>query len=163
VSRAAKMPPEWKPWLVDRTSAPPIAPSSPPLVPRDAIVIVLSTDALRADVLSSDAHAGPLPNLTTPHHDGVVFPQAHSPASQTVYAVTTMFGGSYFSQQYWTPKRDGEDSYLWPHEDPTIRFPEVLARAGIPTVTFAAAFWLTNAWGVVRGFTEESILPPSGK
>src|SRR5262249_36247752 len=31
VSHAAKMPPEWKPWLVDRTNAPPIAPSSPPL------------------------------------------------------------------------------------------------------------------------------------
>src|SRR5262249_38164924 len=40
------------------------------------------------------------------------------------------------------------------------RFPELLARAGVPTVTFASARWLVGEFGVVKGFTEETVLAP---
>ena len=66
-----------------------------------------------------------------------------------------MFAAKYFSQMYWSQKPP--DGY-WPHRDPSPRFPELLAQAGIPTVTFASTRWLINEFGAVKGFTEESVV-----
>lgn len=159
----AAIPDAMRPWFSDRSGVPPIAPSTPALLPPSGVVLILSVDALRADVLQDKAHARALPTLSALRRESVYFTEARSPGSQTVYSITTLFAGTYFAQQYWTPLRDGSDRYLWPHEDTSVRFPELLKAAGIPTVTFAAATWMRNAWGVVRGFSEERYIESGTK
>ena len=62
-----------------------------------------------------------------------------------------MFAGTYFSQQYWSAA--AFDSHgLWPHADDTVRFPQLLADAGVTTVTFTSTRFMLNRWGCVRGF-----------
>jgi membrane-anchored protein YejM (alkaline phosphatase superfamily) len=47
---------------------------------------------------------------------------------------------------------------LWPHEDDSVRFPELLSKAGFETVTYFGAYWLGNAYGILRGFAEETFV-----
>lgn len=72
--------------------------------------------------------------------------------------------GTYFSQQFWTSRWIDEGKgarALWPHEDPTVRFPKILADAGIPTVQYCQAIWLLNEYGMTRGFSEEKFIRPT--
>src|SRR5262249_39766492 len=110
-------------------------------------------DAMRGDVVQSKRYDASLPTLARLRDQSCSFTVARSNGSQTVYSLTSLFLGTYFSQQYWTihPKFQ----YLFPHEDPHPRFPRMLADAGIPTVVVAPAFWFSNDYGVVGGFTEE--------
>jgi len=71
--------------------------------------------------------------------------------------------GTYFSQQFWSLRWVAEGKgarSLWPHEDPTVRFPQLLADAGIPTVQYGQAVWLLNEYGMTRGFSEEKFIRP---
>lgn len=150
-----EVPAEAREWFEARSRGKRIPPSSPPLLPRDGIIVLLTIDAVRADVLRKAENAPKLPTLTALQRESVDFTLARSPGSQTVYSLTTLFSGTYFSQQYWTAIKDLKDNYTWPHDDPHQRFPELLTKAGIPTVNHAAATWMRNKWGVVRGFSEE--------
>lgn len=154
----APIPEPLRPWFADRSAAPPIPPSAPRLLPDDGIVILLSIDAVRADVVESDKHFRVLRALASLRREAVEFTQARSPGSQTVYSLSTLFMGTYFSQQYWTPLVEPHRRHLWPHEDPSPRVPELLAAAKIPSVNVGAAYWMTNPWGIARGFTEERAL-----
>jgi hypothetical protein len=159
----APIPEPLRPWFADRSSAPPTPPSAPRLLPDDGIVILLSIDAVRADVIASDKHFRALRGLATLRREAVEFTQARSPGSQTVYSLSTLFMGTYFSQQYWTPLVEPTRRHLWPHEDPSPRVPEILAAAGIPAVNVGAAYWMTNPWGIARGFTEERAIATGKK
>ncbi len=146
-------------WLADRSGLPPIPPSQPPLVPKDAIVLMLTIDALRADVVAGDRHADVLPNLAALRRESVEFTAARSPSPQTNASIATLFAGKYFSQMYWSVR---PNSAMWipcAHEDPTPRFTEILAQGGVATVTYAAMPGLVNANGIVRGFQEEQVVP----
>jgi arylsulfatase A-like enzyme len=162
-ARRASIPTDSKVWFQSRLGLSPVAPSDPRLLTANGIVLLLSIDAMRADVLADPKHAGSLPTLTALRRESIEFTQARSPGSQTVYSLSTLFAGTYFSQQYWTPMANLEDRSLWLPEDTTVRFPELLTAAGVPTVTFAAAVWMRNAWGVVRGFSEEQFVPTRTK
>lgn len=152
------IPPKSREWFTSRRSAPAVPPSAPRLLPKDGIVLLLSVDALRADLLTGRARENKLPNLRRLRDESVWFTAARSPGSQTVYALSTLFSGTYFSQQYWSKKKGA----LWPHQDDTVRFPEVLRDAGVATVTFAGAVWLVNEFGVVRGFGEQRVISVPG-
>ena len=147
-------------WYGNRAGMAPVPPSTPPLLPSNGVVILLSIDAVRADTLLSGKHASELPALTRLGAESVQFSEARAPGSQTVYTLSTVFAGTYFSQQYWTTAKFDKDG-LWPHQDPSVRFPQLLADASIPTVTFSGAHWLFNRWGCVRGFTEETHIKPT--
>src|SRR6185436_13978676 len=82
------------------------------------------------------------------------------PGSQTVYSLSTLFSGIYFSQQYWTRVEEGG---LWPHEDDSHRFVESLRDAGVATFTFAGALWMVNKYGIVRGFSEETFVQSASR
>lgn len=148
-----------RPWFTDRSGAPPVAPSAPRLLSDDAIIILLSVDALRADVVDGDAHPKELGGIRLLRRLGVNFAAARSPGSQTVYTISTLLMGTYFSQQYWTPRVEPTRAHIWPHEDTSLRFPTLLGGAGVATVTFGAAYWMTDAFGVARGFAEDRPLP----
>lgn len=139
-----------------------IAPSGLLPVASDSIILYYSVDSLRADLLT-DAYAGRFPEFDRLRNDSVWFTRARAPGSQTVYTLTSVMAGTYFSQQFWSSRwvAEGKGSRgLWPHEDPTVRFPTILADAGIPTVQYGQAVWLLNEYGMTRGFSEEQIIAP---
>lgn len=137
-------------WFVRRDLVAPMPASEPPLIPDDAIVFLLTVDAVRADVIHGHEHDDVFPTISRIRDEGVSFRNARATGSQTVYTITSLFAGTHFSQQYWSEMR-GE---YWPHDEPGVRFPEILSDAGVTTVTFASAWWLTNRAGVLRGFDE---------
>ncbi|MDI3286146.1 sulfatase [Polyangium sp. 15x6] len=161
VSYDAPVPPEMAPWFVDRKAAPPVPPSSPAVFPANPAVFLFSIDCLRNDVLASGKYDDKLPNLASLRKRGVYFRSARSAGSQTVYSLSALFAGTYFSQQYWTPNA-GPILGLWPAKDETPRFPELLRARGATTITFASAAWLVNQYGIVRGFSEETFVRPAG-
>ncbi|MCB9540131.1 MAG: sulfatase [Myxococcales bacterium] len=148
------------PWFRPRAEAQPVPPS-PRLLPPDAVVLLIGVDSLRADLLADDARAKQLPQLRRLRDGGLWFRDVRAPGSQTVYTWAQVMAGTYFSQQYWTNKKARGRLWLWPHEDQTVRFPTLLAEGGVPTVNVTPAPWLINAYGIVRGFTEERYVKPS--
>jgi hypothetical protein len=151
------IPPAQAPWFNGRADLADVPPTAPGLVPPDPIVILLVVDSVRVDVLADERRASLFPNLARIATESRVFSAARSPGAQTVYTVSEVFAGKYYSQQYWSEHPAGG---IWPHEDTSVRFPELLARAKIPTITFASKVWLVNEYGVVRGFTEETVVLP---
>ena len=140
----------------------PIPPSGLLPAAPDSIILFYSVDSLRADLVT-DAYAERFPEFHRLRNDSIWFTRARAPGSQTVYTLTSVMAGTYFSQQFWSSRwvAEGKGSRgLWPHEDPTVRFPTILADAGVPTVQYGQAVWLLNEYGMTRGFTEEKIIAP---
>ena len=146
-------------WFQPRVDLPAIPPGRA-LVGDDAVVLLIGVDALRADVVNSGQYDAQLPTLAKLRAESVAFVNARANGSQTVYSLTTLFAGTYFSQQYWSPIRP-KRSY-WPDKDPTPRFPAVLTEAGVRTINFTGAKWMRNHWGVVSGFGEEHWIKDRG-
>src|SRR5690606_130665 len=137
-------------WFVPRPNGALPAPSGPAFF--DApIVLLLTVDALRADVVSGP-HDAQLPTFARLRRESVAFDNARAPGTLTKVSVTSVFTGKYFSQQFWSMQPDG---LVGVQSDPTLRFPEYLRAAGVPTVNFNAISWVRNGRGVVRGFAEE--------
>jgi len=141
------------PWLDDRSAEPPIPPG-PPLLPHDAVVVLITVDALRADVAPENDVR--FRTLAAMKRDGVVFTRATAPGAQTPISIGTMFSGLYFSQQRWATYGTGADRYPYPAEDPSPRVPELLSMHGVTTVQEAAYVFLTGPFGVARGFQREA-------
>lgn len=146
-------------WFVDRSDAPAIPPSQPPLLAAPPVVLTLFVDSLRADVLTAPDAAQRYPHMTRLCREGVDFRQARAPGAQTVLTMTSVFTGKYFSQLYWEPHPKHPDHF--PHADPSPRVPALLTAAGVDTVHLSAAFWMVDAWGITRGFAEERVIGSS--
>jgi arylsulfatase A-like enzyme len=130
---------------------------SPRILPEDAVVVLITIDAVRADVVADPANDPVLPTLAELKRGGVYFTRASAPGTQTVLSLGTMFTSRYFSELLFTEHGDGRTRHLYPSEDPSIRFPEVLSAHGVATVNYAGLIFLGNAWGVARGFSEETV------
>lgn len=128
-------------------------PSRPRLLPDAPIVVLITIDAVRADVMQAPHHLERFPNLRALKEQGVYFSQARAPGSQTVTSLSGVFSGRYFSQQYWTPHP--AVGYLFLGDDLPARFPELLRAGGYQTHTAAATYFLVNTFGIVRGFEHE--------
>jgi hypothetical protein len=144
------------PWYSDRSNAPAIPPTQPPIIPSDSVVVLLTLDAIRADVLTDSKYDDRFPTLTKLKTEGVVFTHASSPATQTEISMTTLFSGRYFSELAWKDSGKGWTFHPHPTVDHFIRFPELLSAHGVTTVNLAGIAFLTNEFGVVRGFREET-------
>ena len=154
-THAASLPAGWEPWFAPRDELPSIAPGKP-LLAKPPIVLLVTIDSLRADLLASEQYDRMLPKLAAFRDASLRFRNARAPGSQTVYTIAEMFMGKYYSQQYWTVRPPSRN--LWPFADEAPRFPALLAAAGVPTVNVAAIGWLTNDFGVTRGFTEDQFV-----
>ncbi len=154
------LPVAWAPWFRDRASLPAIDPGPPLLGERAPIVILWTIDSLRADVLLSGEYDDRLPNLAVLRDRSFSFTEARAPGSQTVVTFTSIFAGTYFSSQYWSKRAGIRD--LWPDDEESGRFPELLTQAGVATINLAAARWLVGPVGVVRGFRDELFVRPRG-
>jgi hypothetical protein len=150
-------------WFKPRSQAKPVPPSTPALVPKDAVIIFYGVDSLRQDALTP-AYRQYMPEIMKFRDEAVSFDTTRAPGSQTIYTLTQIFTGTYFSQQYWSSAVTEGYTALWPHEEKATRFTEVLARAGVPTVHYGQAEWFLNRYGMTSGFTEERwVEPPAGK
>ncbi len=140
---------------------PDVPPSLPSLIPADGIVIVLCIDALRADI-AAGGEAVRLPDLEALRRDSVEFTQARSPASGTIWTLASLFSGRYYSQLFWTVKAGASSAKVYPYLDSTVRFPEVLGRGGIPSLTVSEMPDVSNNHGITRGVTREFHIPGIG-
>ncbi len=146
-------------WFRPRSDLPAIPPGAA-VVGADAVVLLISVDALRADVANSGRYDEQVPTLARLREESITFTNARSNGSQTVYSLTTLFTGTHFSQQYWSRFEGGKNH--WPFADETRRFPALLSEAGVRTINFTAANWMRNHWGVVAGFGEEHWIKDRG-
>lgn len=125
-------------------------PAGPAFFPAP-LVILITVDALRADVVSGD-HDETLPTFARIRNESVWFSKARAPGALTKVSVSSVFMGKYFSQQIWLPTGKGLFGVKY---DPSTRFPELLTAADVRTVNYNAISWLRNGVGCVRGFSEE--------
>lgn len=156
----AAVPPELKPWFEPRAGRAAIPPHPTRIMPPAPIVIVITIDALRPDVLSSKK-TRIAPNLQEMKKRSVYFSQARSFASDTRYSLSALFSGRYFSMLKWT-KLDGPRPELGTDKLP--RIPEVLRPLGVESAT-AISFprMFAPEVRVIGGFDEHAIVAPEAK
>jgi hypothetical protein len=146
------------PWLQDRSREPAIAAHVPSLVPPDAVVALITIDALRADVVADPYNDARFPTLARLKREGVVFTHAYAPGSQTELSFAAIFSGRYYSELSWTHYGSGWLFNEHPVDDPSLRFPELLTDHGVATANYAGIGFLGSAYGVARGFREETLV-----
>jgi arylsulfatase A-like enzyme len=148
-------------WFVDRRGFAPVPPSSPRLLPRNAVVLLLVVDCLRADVLANPKHANQLPTLSALARRSVYFERTWTPAPATAVAIASVLTSRYYSQLYWRrAKVFGRRSTYLPDRDPSPRFQELLAEKGVVTVTYAADPGLRAETGLLGKFAEHGSVGP---
>lgn len=152
-------PPAANDWLSPRDKQAAIPPSGPPLVGDDGIVLLLTIDALRADVLVGDAHRAQLPTLTMLRDEGVNFLDARAPSPSTGTSYISMMLGKYYSQLFWTQSKKAVNPRFrktWGvTDDETRSFAEELADAGTHTVQVVGVHGTLYEIAGVRGFVDE--------
>lgn len=146
-------------WFQRRSETDLVAPGAR-LLGEDAIVLLLTVDCLRADLFEGELGKG-FRYFERLHDSAVYFNQARAAGSATVPSLSALFSGKHYSELVW--KRRSKRGDVWPAEDTSVRFPELLQRAGVRTVTVASKTWLQNEHGVVRGFDEEEDLDQNRK
>jgi arylsulfatase A-like enzyme len=156
-------------WSLPKIDSPRVAPLIEPIpaavmqkarkgIPKDPIVVVMTLDALRGDVLADPSRQSRYPNLWRLKRTGTSFSRATSPGSQTAVSLTTMFSGRYFSQLRWQKHGSGKLRFVYAAADDSPRFPEILSQTGIPTRAFLPIIFLSKPFGVTRGFDEETLV-----
>ena len=143
---------------------PDVPASSPSLLARDPIVLLFVVDALRANVVASEKLDDHFPNIAALRRESVDFTKARSPASGTIWTLASMFASRYYSELYWIPRPRSAATLSYPYLDTSVRFPEILRRAGVGTFSSTQMPDVENAigdCGVLRGFSTERLIPPS--
>jgi hypothetical protein len=137
------------PWFVKRKRAKPTPPSGALTLPEPPLVLLLTIDAVRADVLD-DANAKKLPTLFRLKSKGASFTMARSAASSTRPSMASVFTGRDYSQL--RCRGAGSKSML---RDEGPRFPQLLTDAGVHNVRLQLFFRISAESGVGRGFETE--------
>jgi len=140
-----------RPWFESRAATPPIAASEPRMFELAPLVLLVTVDALRADVVHGKYDAD-LPTFRALRERAVWFSKARSPGALTKVSLSCFFLGTHFSQQYWTNDAGTPTISL----DATPRLPELLVRAGVSTTNVRSVGWLHNG-NLVRGFQRERL------
>lgn len=144
------------PWFSDRSAVPPVPASHDRIVPEDAIVFLLTVDALRADVVKDGAHADQLPAIEALRRESVEFSLARAPSPSTITTAISMFTGKYYTGMYWTDIPSGPfKGAIMPHEDRSPRLAGLLEAGHVRTVHVAGLWGLAAELGVGVGFGEE--------
>jgi arylsulfatase A-like enzyme len=143
------------PWYRERSQLPALPATTPAFSPEQPLVLLITLDALRADLLNEE-HLEAVPALRRFADEAAVFTRARAPSPQTAASIAALFSGRLHSQLRWAQHPAiASPSKTFPHEDPRPRFPELLQKAGIATAMSAASSTLHNRYALVRGFGEE--------
>lgn len=139
------------------TAAPPPA-DAISRVPKDGNLLLLSIDALRADVGYAGYARPTTPNIDALARRSVIFDRAYTLASYTGKAVGPMLIGKYGSE---THRNWGHFNVFGP-EDTFVA--ERLQRAGIRTLSVQGHRYFGKFGGLDRGFdvVDLSVAPPEG-
>jgi arylsulfatase A-like enzyme len=127
--RVAPLPIQASPWYSGRSNAPARPPGSPLDLPQDKLVLFLTIDSLRADVVADERYRALLPELHRLKTESVYFTLARAPGSATTVSVTALFLGKYYSSTHFE-KRGAK---VTPGPDKTPRLAALLESAGIDT------------------------------
>jgi hypothetical protein len=151
-------------WFQARSSHPETPPTPGGVGVVDPIVILITMDAVRAEVLANPAHAKHVPELRALADEAIWFTEARSPGSGTVTTFASLFTGKHHFQLDW--RRDSNvHASDRPRQtisnDDSLRFPEALSEAGVHTATVVAFPGLHPDSGVVRGFQDVHFVPPT--
>ena len=130
--------------------------SSPPIRP-NPVVVLLTVDALRADVLIESKYEGRFPHLSRLRDQGAFFTSAISPGSQTAVVFSSIFSGRYFSQLRWHWYGSQRTRRLYPAADATPRVVEALTAHGVKTFSYLSPNFLRDDFGIARGFAKEKV------
>ncbi|HEX9620799.1 MAG TPA: sulfatase [Polyangiaceae bacterium] len=144
-------------WLEPRGTVPAIPPSEPSLLPKTPVIIFLTIDALRAELLGATALRGRLPNLARFADESVEFTNARTPGSTTRNSLGSAFASKYSSQLEWTKVGRGRTL----SRDPTPRLGDRLQAAGFFTVYLAPYGPIAGKSGVLGKFRREVRLRPT--
>lgn len=140
------------PFFIDRRRHAPVPPTKTLKLPERGIVILLTVDALRADVFTERKYWSYFPTLRRLKDRGAYFTNARSPGTQTVVTLASISTGKYFSQQYWTARPASRNH--WMFDDRSAHFAEALTGAGVYTAFIPAARWMQSDRGLLRGFRQ---------
>ncbi len=141
-------------WLTERDPTP-RAPQ-PLLDPgRPPVVVLVTIDATRADLVLDPERQKRLPTFTRLAREGVTFTQARSAGSQTAVSLTALFSGKHFSGMRWARFGGGKNDYEYAATDTTPRLTDLLREREIPTFKVISLPFLPNEFGVAPGFDEE--------
>jgi arylsulfatase A-like enzyme len=122
------------------------------------VVVLVTIDAVRADIVADPTNDARFPTLAKLKRDGVVFTKASAPGTQTGVSLSTLFSGRYYSEQRWKNYGTGKDLHPYPADDPAPRFPELLSEHHVATTNEASLVFLRSDFGVARGFGEERLM-----
>jgi hypothetical protein len=148
-AREITIPRELLPAFEHRSQRPDIPPPPEQLLPEGPIVVMITIDALRYDLLEP-RHRQVAPNLHEIRANGVYFTQARSSASDTNDAMATLFTGLHHSMLNWTGRRRS----VTLKRERRPRFPELLQKAGVETVIALGVTMLQPRKGIALGFGE---------
>lgn len=129
--------------------------TTPGLGVESPLVVLLTVDCLRADILETDGAT--LPGLSRLRDRSVRFERAYSTAPATMVSISSLMQSRYFSQQYWVPRVAGGEEF--PHEDTTPRLGDVLTAEGVDNVIVVSSDWMRPSYGVAPGFSRSVELP----
>jgi hypothetical protein len=140
------------PFFALRDDLSPIAPSRSRPAAARPVVVLISIDSLRGDLLRRPEAVGYLPQLSALSQAGAYFTNARAPGSMTKYTLGSISSGKYFSQQYWSGGKN-----RWPRQDKSVHLASVLSAAGVHTAAFPVTPWLMNEVGILRGFEQNLV------
>jgi hypothetical protein len=141
------IPRELRPWFENRAERPDIPPAPERFLGKGPIVVLLTIDALRTDVLEPRRRRTAR-NLHEIRKNSVYFAQARSSASDTRYSMATLFSGMHGSMLNWTAR----GPLLTLERDRHPRLPELLREGGVDTATVRTVTMLDPRQGIARGF-----------
>jgi glucan phosphoethanolaminetransferase (alkaline phosphatase superfamily) len=142
-------------YLRRRDGLPPTQPSLPSLAPSRPIVIFVTIDAMRADVLANETWRRRLPRISGLVAESIYFSQARSAGSTTRNSLGQVFASKYSAQLRW-----GKSKSLGANlsEDPTPRLPNTLEQAGYTTIHLPLLTNMSGRRAIVGTFQHEKRL-----
>jgi hypothetical protein len=141
------VPLELRPWFESRATRPAVPPSPERFLGEGPIVVLITIDALRPDVLEPRRRRSAR-NLHEMRKSSVYFAQTRSPASDTRYSMAALFSGMHGSMLNWTSR----GRLLTLERDRRPRLPELLREGGVETAHVRTVTMLDPRQGIARGF-----------
>lgn len=129
------------------SAAPVAAPAAPKLN-----VVLITVDALRADMPWQGYPRNIAPNLTALANSSVTYSRAYSISSYTAMSIGGLLSGRYPAEM----ERSGYFFSAYPAEE--VLFPELLQAAGVRTLGAHAHFYFDQKSGFRQGFDDYRIV-----
>jgi hypothetical protein len=153
------VPAELEPHFRRGPAEPPRPPTLPPLLDGPPLVLLLTVDSMRSEVLENPANVARLPTLHRLRDAGYFVPRAVSPSTVTRFTMGSLFTGVNVPSLRWVRDSATQGSLV---KENRPRLAERLTAAGVETVHLVTQYELVNvrANAIGRGFTEETVVPP---